>query len=73
VSTPERDSGCRLAVKRFALGPPGRRFGDSSAEHRLDGSEVGQAGVKGEVIGCHPSPRSRWNTGNDKSLPDDKT
>jgi hypothetical protein len=42
VSTPEFDSGCRLAVKRFALGPSGRRFGDGGAEHPLGGGEVGQ-------------------------------
>jgi transposase len=41
VSTSFRVSGCRLAVKRFALGPAGRRFGDSGAEHPLGGSEVG--------------------------------
>src|SRR5512132_2840746 len=28
VSTPELGSGCRLAVKRFALGRSSRRFGD---------------------------------------------
>ena len=42
MSTPECGSGCRLAVKRFALGPAGRRFGDGGAEHPLGGSEVGQ-------------------------------
>ena len=41
VSTPRRVSGCRLAVKRFALGPAGRRFGDGGAGHPLGGSEVG--------------------------------
>jgi hypothetical protein len=41
VSTSERDSGCRLAVKRFALGPAGRDFGDGVAGHPLGGSEVG--------------------------------
>ena len=41
VSTPRRVSGCRLTVKRFALGPAGRRAGDGGAEHPLGGSEVG--------------------------------
>jgi transposase len=41
VSTPRRVSGCRLAVKRCALGPAGRRLGDGGAEHPLGGSEVG--------------------------------
>jgi transposase len=67
VSTPRRvSSGCRLAVKRFALGPAGRRAGDGGAEHPLGGSEVGpgarrcrdrhqdmllQAAVFGGVVG----------------------
>src|SRR5579884_1830399 len=46
VSTPERDSGCRLVVKRFAIGPLGRAAGDGGAEHPLGGSEVG-AGPRG--------------------------
>jgi len=33
VSSAERDSGCRLAVKRCALGPAGRPSGDSGTEH----------------------------------------
>ncbi|MGZ4331904.1 MAG: hypothetical protein ACXVXL_28375, partial [Solirubrobacteraceae bacterium] len=41
VSTSERNSGCRLAVKRCALGPAGRWFGDGGAEHPLGGSDVG--------------------------------
>jgi hypothetical protein len=41
VSTSERGSGCRLAVKRFAFGPAGRRFGDGGGEHLLGGSGVG--------------------------------
>jgi hypothetical protein len=41
VSTSECGSGCRLAVKRFALGPAGRHVDDGFAEHPLGGSEVG--------------------------------
>ncbi len=42
VSTPpRRDITCRLAVKRFALGPASRRFGAGGASHPLGGSEVG--------------------------------
>ena len=41
VSTPDRDSGCRLAVKRFALGPLGRPAGDGGVEHPLGGGCVG--------------------------------
>src|SRR5207248_8846995 len=47
VSTLSGDSGCRLAVKRFALGPAGRRFGDGGAEHPLGGSEVGHGARRG--------------------------
>jgi hypothetical protein len=38
VSTLERVSGCRLAVKRCALGPFGRPLGDGGAGHPLGGS-----------------------------------
>jgi hypothetical protein len=41
VSTPRRDSGCRLVVKRFALGPLGRLVGDGGAGHPLGGIQVG--------------------------------
>jgi hypothetical protein len=41
VSSPQRVSGCRLAVKRFALGPSGRPMGDGAAEHPLGGGCVG--------------------------------
>ncbi len=37
----ERGSGCRLAVKRCALGPAVRPAGDGVAEHPLGGCEVG--------------------------------
>jgi hypothetical protein len=47
VSTFSGDSGCRLAVKRFALGPAGRRFGDGGAEHPLGGGEVGHGARRG--------------------------
>src|SRR4051812_14081334 len=40
VSTPERGSGCRLAVKRCALGPAARPAGDGGAEHPLGGGQV---------------------------------
>ncbi len=36
------DSGWRLAVKRCALGPAGRPWGDSGAGHPLGGGEVEQ-------------------------------
>jgi hypothetical protein len=60
------DSGCRLAVKRCALGPAGRPLGDCGAGHPLGGGEVGPgarwagdgdgdvvlgAGVAGWVVG----------------------
>ena len=38
---PRRVSGCRLAVKRFALGPASHRFGDGGTSHPLGGGEVG--------------------------------
>ena len=38
----ERSSGCRRAVKRFALGPAVRPSGDGGAEHPLGGGCVGQ-------------------------------
>ena len=47
VSTPWRDSGCRLAVKRFALGPAGRHFGDGVAGHPLGRGEVGAGPRRG--------------------------
>ena len=37
----------RLAVKRFALGPAGRLFGDGGAEHPLGGGEVGHWARRG--------------------------
>ena len=37
VSTSVCDSGCRLAVKRFAVGPAGRPSGDSGTGHPLGG------------------------------------
>ena len=40
VSTLRRDSGWRFAVKRFALGPLGRLFGDGGTGHPLGGCEV---------------------------------
>jgi hypothetical protein len=42
TSTSERRGGCRLAVKRFALGLLGRWFGDSGTGHPLCCCEVGQ-------------------------------
>src|ERR1035437_1567774 len=56
VSTPERNSGCRLAVKRFALGFAGRPVGDGSVGHPLGGSEVG------------PGARRGWNDHGDVLL-----
>src|SRR5918992_1544612 len=47
VSTAEWGSGCRLAVKRFALGPLGRPVGDGCAEHPLGGGEVGAGPRRG--------------------------
>ena len=47
VSTSERVSGCRLAVKRFALGPLGRPVGDGGAGHPVGGSEVGPGARRG--------------------------
>src|SRR5690242_19178513 len=41
VSTVECGSGCRIAVKRCALGPAGRPWGDSGAGHLLSGNDVG--------------------------------
>ena len=76
VSTSECDSGCRLAVKRFALGPAGRHSGDGVAEHPLGGGCVGhrarrcrepspsmllEAAVAGGVVRCAVLP----------ALPDD--
>jgi hypothetical protein len=66
VSTPGCLSGCRFAVKRFALGPSGRRFGDGGADDPLGCGEVGagprcvrdgggavllEASVEGGVVG----------------------
>ena len=42
VSTPECNSGCRLAVKRVALGPAGRPLGDGGAGIPLGGGCVGR-------------------------------
>ena len=62
VSTSERYSGCRLAVKRFALGLAGRRFGDGGAEHPLSSSEVGGPdGVGMLTVMCCCRPR--WRAG----------
>ena len=36
---PERNSECRLAIKRCALGPAGRLVGDGGAGHPLGGGE----------------------------------
>ena len=47
TSTPECDSGCRLAVKRFALGPVGRPLGDGGAGHPLGGGGVGPGARRG--------------------------
>ncbi len=47
VSSRECCSGCRLAVKRFALGPTGRPWGDCVAEHPLGGGEVGRGTRRG--------------------------
>jgi len=43
VSTSERVSGCRLAIKRFALGPAGRPLGDGGAEHPPGGAGLDEA------------------------------
>jgi hypothetical protein len=66
VSTSGCDSRCRFAVKRFAFGPSGRRFGDRGTGHPPCGCEVGpwarwagdgdrdvllQGAVPGRVIG----------------------
>src|ERR1039458_8917778 len=56
VSTPDRNSGCRLAVKRFALGFAGRPVGDGSVGHPLGGGEVG------------PGARRGWNDHGDVLL-----
>ena len=78
VSTPGRGSGCRLAVKRCALGPAGRPVGDGGAEHPLgggqvepgarsvrdhDGAVVLEAAVVGGVIGRAVVPAAPQDAG----------
>ena len=47
MSTLECDSGCRLAVKRVALGPAVRLLGDGGAGHPLGGGCVGPGARRG--------------------------
>src|SRR3954452_5613612 len=63
VSTSQRGSGCRLVVKRCALGPAGRPVGDGGAEHPLGGGQVGPGARRGGVVTVVWAWAPRWRGG----------